>query len=277
MAQNNFYLQEQKRLSEADVYSLSKTIHLLQQIGYRKFLGKSGNRTCKKHDLQLYKSIMHHALELYGDKLKFRTFSVCITILGEYKGELKREHFCKCENWVNWRPAEQKIIEMGFCKSCFIPPGNKDYYRYKFKDNWKHHYTEYLNQDHVKESNQIRARKAIEVKIKRGITGFVNKGKNEKLILDAIEHQDNIIIDRDYKVSKYFPDGYCAQTNTIYEVYEKFHYYPAEIEKDEKRRKAIQKKLNCTFVVVKDTYTESYSEVNIENLDIKTYEPYNKE
>ena len=92
------------------------------------------------------------------------------------------------------------------------------------------------------------------------ILGYqTNKGKNEDIILDLIEYKENIIINRKppEECLPYFPDGYCKETNTIYEVYEKVHYSNDEIiKRDKERQEYIQNKLGCKFVVIKDPSKE---------------------
>jgi thioredoxin-related protein len=58
-------------------------------------------------------------------------------------------------------------------------------------------------------------------------------------------------------------DGYCKETNTIYEVYEKAHYRKEKYKKDFKRQKEIQNYLKCNFVIINDNYN---------NNEIKIYE-----
>ena len=88
---------------------------------------------------------------------------------------------------------------------------------------------------------------------KYGDTYTPNIGFNEKQLLDEQEKIDNCVIDRHFKVGPYYPDGYCHETNTIYEVYEKHHFTVNKtIEKDIKRQNYIESKLNCKFSIIKD-------------------------
>ena len=81
---------------------------------------------------------------------------------------------------------------------------------------------------------------------------YINVGKNEEAILNEQERLCNTKIQRSYRVGRYFADGYCPTTNTIYEVYEKFHRPRYKRLKDEIRQKYIQDKLKCTFVIIWD-------------------------
>ena len=46
----------------------------------------------------------------------------------------------------------------------------------------------------------------------------------------------------------YWLDGYCPETNTVYEVYESWH--SKNKERDIRRQKEIQQFLNCNFEVI---------------------------
>ena len=48
----------------------------------------------------------------------------------------------------------------------------------------------------------------------------------------------------------YIVDGYCKETNTVYEVYEKYH--EKQVEHDLRRQEEIQKHLGCKFIAIKD-------------------------
>ena len=79
------------------------------------------------------------------------------------------------------------------------------------------------------------------------------KGKHETSILNEIEIKQNIHIIRDFRIGPYYPDGYCKENNTVYEIYEKYHYSSlAQQEYDKKRQNYIQNKLKCSFVVIND-------------------------
>lgn len=88
-------------------------------------------------------------------------------------------------------------------------------------------------------------------------TGFIRCfiGKNEKIILDEQEKINNCKIIRQYHIKElgYVVDGYCQETNMVYEIYEPFHYCNKEkTEKDLKRQKEIQNFLNCNFIIIED-------------------------
>lgn len=78
----------------------------------------------------------------------------------------------------------------------------------------------------------------------------IRTGKNEKKLLDRIEILENIKILRDIKVLQYYVDGYCLKTNTVYEIYEKYH--DNQVIRDLIREEAICRELNCDFIIIYD-------------------------
>jgi len=80
----------------------------------------------------------------------------------------------------------------------------------------------------------------------------ISIGKNEKQLLDKQEQFDNCKIIRQFVIHPlgYIVDGYCVETNTIYEVYEKAH--KNKTEKDIKRQNAIIEHLHCKFIIIWD-------------------------
>jgi len=73
-------------------------------------------------------------------------------------------------------------------------------------------------------------------------------GKNEKKILDNLEHLFGYKIDRKFKIEGYFPDGYIHELNLIIEVDER----PKNSKKEVEREKIIRKTLNCKFLRIED-------------------------
>jgi hypothetical protein len=81
---------------------------------------------------------------------------------------------------------------------------------------------------------------------------FAFIGKNETQILNEQEIKDNCKIQRQYHIKDlgYIVDGYCPETNTVYEVYEKRH--KLQDEHDKQRQQEIENYLNCKFIVFWD-------------------------
>jgi len=98
----------------------------------------------------------------------------------------------------------------------------------------------------MSESQKGKIRIAVQKRIEK--FGTLKIGKNETVILNRIELKDNVKIQRQYTIYKlgYFVDGYCKETNTVYEVDEYNHKYQKE--KDAKRQKEIEEYLHCKFI-----------------------------
>ena len=98
-------------------------------------------------------------------------------------------------------------------------------------------------------------RKLREIQLKRAYKNgqYCNIGKHEKQLLNEQEKIDNCKIIRQKRIVGYLVDGYCKETNTVYEVYEKGHFSSKEkIKNDSQRQKRIQNALKCKFIIIKD-------------------------
>lgn len=73
-------------------------------------------------------------------------------------------------------------------------------------------------------------------------------GKHETQLLNEQEIKDNCKIQRQFRIGKYIADGYCPETNTVYEVYEKYH--DKQVFEDLDRETAICNKLSCDFIII---------------------------
>ena len=78
-------------------------------------------------------------------------------------------------------------------------------------------------------------------------------GRHETELLDKQELIDNCKIFRQHPISLlgYVVDGYCSETNTVYEVYEQAHR--KNIQKDLQRETEIRNLLSCDFRILWDT------------------------
>ncbi len=108
---------------------------------------------------------------------------------------------------------------------------------------------EYCSNEEVREFKRTNARKHA---LKRHQCPAI--GKNETQLLNEREIKDNCKIIRQYKLYKigYAVDGYCLETNTVYEVYEKRHFKRSFIKKDLQRQKEIEDFLKCKFIIIED-------------------------
>lgn len=195
-----------------------------------KYQGRSGNRKLKKENLQVYKSLLEHCKEFerftYGKKLAF----LAMIDIANNGFQIQRSMLCECGSILSFDRQTQKWSKY-YCKKCLTSPHSSHHYRKKYGQNWLEYWKEYVNKyEHT----------------------LVPKGKNETKILNLIESLNNIKIDRKFRVCQFYPDGYCHETNTIYEVYEKFHAFPKHRKFDEMRRHMIQDELKCDFVIIWD-------------------------
>ena len=84
------------------------------------------------------------------------------------------------------------------------------------------------------------------------LMGQAQKTTKEKFAQLSAD-KNNIVIDRNFRVLNFYPDGYCKETNTIYEVYEPHHKSAKYVEKDNIRQRIIQDYLKCNFCIIWDT------------------------
>lgn len=98
---------------------------------------------------------------------------------------------------------------------------------------------------------------------------WVSIGKNEAKLLDEQEIKDNCKIERQYKIKGLgrIPDGYCKETNTVYDVYESYHLN--QIEHDLKRQQEIIDFLKCKFVIIWDLENNEKELVSIYEDNLK--------
>jgi len=77
-------------------------------------------------------------------------------------------------------------------------------------------------------------------------------GRNETKILDEIELEKGINLERQYSIAGRFIDGYDPINNVAYEVDEKHHLGKIHSIKDKIRETIITEKIGCNFVRIKD-------------------------
>ena len=247
-----------------------ETYDLLKNEQYKEYMGKSGSYKMSYKNPSLYKSILYYTKEYEQLCAGKMYFSCRLQLIGLFNYNIDRNYFCKCGQRLNYDKSKQIFTYRGFCRKCLIFPNSKEWFKYKYLDNWEEEYKKYYNREDIKNINSLRSRMAIQHKIKRGIKGFINKGLNETKILDHFEIVLNIKIDRDYHVLGYHPDGYCHETNTIYEVYERHHLYEDKMKYDIKRQNEITNHLKCNFVIIyDDRKQEDVSKLKIENYENK--------
>lgn len=251
------------KIEKQEPYTLEYTISKLDNGVYLNYLGKSKNYTMIKEDIKLYKSVIIYTedfIKYYGGE--YLPFSCRVQLLGKFKLNVPREYFCKCGIKLKFDRASQDFTYKGFCKKCMLTPTDVEFYKFKFPDEWKFKFEEHKN----KMSESART-----LYINSLVCGLcMNRGRNESAILDYMEVKHNNKIDRNYTIIGYKPDGYCHETNTIYEVYEPFHLKKQHKIKDMKRKNEIINVLKCKFVIIYDRTPNK--QINFESLQIETYE-----
>ncbi len=205
------------------LYTKEQLIEKLNTINfnYTKYIGKSKNRTMITDDPILYKSLLEHTKfiderKLYGDK--HVPLTLRLLIAGKLKFNLLENHYCNCKSRLSFDHSKLDFSKK-FCDRC-LPVGYP---------------------------GRMSLKKSIE---RNGQIACPNKGKNEKQLLDQQEIIDNCKIDRNFQIIGFYPDGYCHETNTIYEIYEPYH--KKKIDYDNKRRQQIIEHLKCNFKIIYD-------------------------
>ena len=233
---------------------------------YTTFLGKARNRTLIKQHPNVYKSLFVHTdflkvLWNHNSKEKKSRipFSFRVLTAGKYNFNFERKYYCRCGKSVCFMKNTQTVKEHGYCKEpgCRISPNTIDHYIYTYGDiegqkKWNETLNKTFNNPEWLEKFSLSQRLAYQKRKNREDTNFHAMGLNEESLLNKQETIDNCKIIRDFTVAGYYPDGYCKETNTIYEVYEKYHNYPEQKKHDIKRQKIIQDTLKCNFVIIYD-------------------------
>ena len=233
---------------------------------YTTFLGKARNRTLIKQHPNVYKSLFVHTdflkvLWNHNSKEKKSRipFSFRVLTAGKYNFNFERKYYCRCGKSVCFMKNTQTVKEHGYCKEpgCRISPNTIDHYIYTYGDiegqkKWNETLNKTFNNPEWLEKFSLSQRLAYQKRKNREDTNFHAMGLNEESLLNKQEIIDNCKIIRDFTVAGYYPDGYCKETNTIYEVYEKYHNYPEQKKHDIKRQKIIQDTLKCNFVIIYD-------------------------
>jgi very-short-patch-repair endonuclease len=264
----NSYKNLQERLNNITIdmlYNKEKIVEKLStnKYHYTRYIGKSKNRTLINDDIILYKSILHHTKyiddnELYGNKRVPLTLRLLVA--GKYQFNLTPENFCLCGSKLTFNPY--KIDFSGFyCKSCKQSANNKEHFKRKFGIEWEKKYEEYCQKMKISsryKNRLLSVNKIINDTKRLGKVYCPNIGKNETILLNNIETTYNIKLDRNFTVRGYHPDGYCHETNTIFEVYESYHKYQKEY--DETRMEEIKKELKCNVSIIYDDWNGIYHE-----------------
>lgn len=248
-----YWNQIKTNLDNIDTYSPEETHELFisDQYYFEKYFGRSKNRTLYKDNAKLYKSLFVHTEFIKKYTNKKIPFVLRLYVAGKYNFQITNDILCLCGSKFTFLERTQKFDGM-YCRKCMPPMNSKEHYKHKYKYDWENKWNE----------NVLRMRSFMLEKIKNNETRKITKndnlmfpciGKNEKFLLDQQEAKYNCKIDRDFMVSGFYPDGYCHETNTIYEVYEKHHKYTTSY--DTLRCDIIKKKLNCEIKIIYDGWS----------------------
>lgn len=224
---NKFYKQEQDKICNAELVSKDDVASFLEVHGIEKFKGRGGNRKLKSLNLPVYKSIIHYTDEFvkYNNN-KSIAFSGRLDIA--YKGfKLEDSDLCYCGKRIKFDPTTQEWTKL-YCMDCRRTGTSKSHFKYKYGGEWEKMYAA------------------------RNVSGAITRGNNEECLLNKIEEDLSITIDREFRLLNFYPDGYCKENNTIYEVYEPAHKQPKRAEKDKMRQQILQDYLKCDFCIIWD-------------------------
>lgn len=168
----------------------------------------------------------------------------------------------KCLQTIIW--SKQEIIDE-YLKLPYMRKGDWNYYRKK---------TNLIPDSSVLKKLFGNFKNFENVANKKFLPNFKREyrmiGENENIILDFIEKEKNIKLERNFKIyiitsngkrKKYFIDGYDKENNVVYEVYEYHHKYNKLY--DIKREYNIKNKLKCEFIILNENeYLEKINEKN---------------
>jgi hypothetical protein len=227
------YELETEKLNKANIVSKQDVLQFLKEYEPNYFKGRAGNRTMKSINLSVYKSLIHYTNEFsvfYNNRpipfsgrvdIAFKNFT------------LTKDDLCYCGSRIKFDPKKQ-LWSKQYCMVCKLtgvltsPDRGKEWlpeWTKEWETKWK---------PRMVQSNCIM------------------RGENESKLLDKMEVDESIAIDRNFKVLRYMPDGYCSENNTVYEVYERHHKYTAHTQYDKTRQQIIQDYLKCNFCIIWD-------------------------
>lgn len=226
-----WYDNEKKIMDEVGIISKEDVTSFLTNSSHSRYRGKAGCRRLKKESIQVYKSLNYYCekFKIYYNEREIPF--VCKLDIALQGFNITDSMLCYCKKRLKFDPKTQDWSKL-YCMHCRMTGTSSNHFKYKYGDEW-----ERLWHERKLEKNN----------------SAIMRGENEKTMLDEIEFTDNIKIDRNFRVLNFYPDGYCHENNTIYEVYEPHHKGAKYKEKDEIRRHIIQNYLKCNFCVVWDT------------------------
>lgn len=239
---SSWYANEKQSIQNAELQSRQVTHNFFTTVGLDKYKGKAGSRKLKKDNISMYKSLNH-----YCDEFKAYNNGIEIPFLGKiqiaiWNFTIPTDMLCYCGSRIKFDTKTQLWTKL-YCSNCRKTGTSKQHFKLKYGDEW----------ESIWQSRKI-----------NNNNSAIMRGINEKTILDEIEIQFNIKIDRNFRVLNFYPDGYCKENNTIYEIYEPYHKSEKHSARDNIRRQIIQNYLKCNFYIIwdnKDRTTEYFKYV----------------
>lgn len=219
-----------------EVYTKEDTINLLETDNlYKKYFGRSKNRTMIKENPKLYKSIYEHT-KILEDTLKgegrYRgsyNFKYRMIFLVEKNGDINNLK-CECGDTYNWSK---------FCRKCPQP---------KKTHLGKSHSTETKKKQRTSTLSYLeRCNGKLSPRYNKKSIPIIERKAKELGITD-LQHAEN---GGEYHIKElgYFVDGYSKESNTVIEYDEKHHYTNGNLrKKDLTRQSEIENFLNCKFI-----------------------------
>lgn len=256
-----------KKLNESKIYTEDEFREKCKLIDITRYTGKSGNRKLIRDDIRFYKSLFIYTefLKKYiaRDKIPF------VLRLKIAKNNLKLEDhmLCRCKSRTTFCVQTQEFTKL-FCGKCAISYWSKQWFIYKYGDVvGLQKYKEFKFSPEMINKSKAAGRNSFLKRKGNLFIGCLARGKNETQLLNFIEKIDGVCIKRCVPICGYYCDGYCEETNTVYEVYEKYHAAsPAQITYDTNRQQEIMNTKKCNFVIIYDLDIEP---TGIDNLTIK--------
>ena len=158
--------------------------------------------------------------------------------------------YCRKQGYV-----DKRGVSYNMCIEC-----NKKISKGKNKGKKPHNKGKTLEEDYgiekaknIRKKQRISKIKYVEIKKNNGEPISPCVGKNETQLLNQIEIDKQIKLERQYKIIGYFLDGYCIESNTVYEVNEKYHLSEKQQIKDKIRKQNIVEHLHCKWIDIDDS------------------------
>lgn len=228
---NEWYKRERNNIIKAPLVSKEEVSCFFRGSGILKYKGKAGSRKLKRENISIYKSLnvwCEDFREYYNNiELPF----LCKVQIAISNFQIARDMLCYCGKRLKFDPKTQLWSKL-YCVDCRKTGTSKQHFKFKYGEVWESMW-------HIRKLDNN--------------SSAIMRGLNETAILNDIEVKNNIVIDRNFRVLNFYPDGYCKETNTIYEVYEPHHKSAKYVEKDNIRQRIIQDYLKCNFCIIWDT------------------------